>query len=168
MKVTNNMGAAIIWENMHIFDAGSVRFGVERRDLSPAILEATFADKPEILERAKAGLVGRDDLEGFPSLHVLSPDGREWLRFDLGVSNPHYHYMNEDEQWMLYYHFDEVAMGDFVDFTFARLRHRLAEMLAVAQAPASCGIVDRDELEQALGQAEAEVREARSKLGSAA
>jgi hypothetical protein len=56
-------------------------------------------------------------------------DGVEHLRFDCFETHPHYHYIRNAEQVNQIVRFDQMAMGDPLEWTLQRLRHRLPEML---------------------------------------
>jgi hypothetical protein len=109
-------------------DAGPVRFVIESRRLTNAILEETYRDQ-EIPEAH----VEFDDYG--PTLHVCgTADGLEHLRFDCFEHEPHYHYIRNHEQSNVICRIDEVAVGDPVDFTLRCVRNQLPEMLELAGA----------------------------------
>jgi hypothetical protein len=109
-------------------DAGPVRFVVESRQLTTAILADTSRDQ-EIPEAH----VEFDD--SGPTVHVCgTDDGLEHLRFDCFEHEPHYHYIRNAEQSNVVCRIDEVAVGDPVEFTLRCLRTQLPEMLDLAGA----------------------------------
>ena len=109
-------------------DAGPVRFVVESRQLTNAILADTYRDQ-EIPEAP----VEFDDYG--PTVHVCgTDDGLEHLRFDCFEHEPHYHYIRNAEQSNVICRIDEVAVGDPVEFTLRCLRTQLPEMLELAGA----------------------------------
>jgi hypothetical protein len=109
-------------------DAGPVRFIVESRQLTNAILAETYKD-----EEIPDGHVEFDDYG--PTLHVCGvADGLEHLRFDCFEHEPHYHYIRNAEQSNVVVRIDEVAVGDPIEFTLRCLRTQLPEMLGLAGA----------------------------------
>ena len=109
-------------------DAGPVRFVVESRQLTNAILADTYKDQ-EIPDAQ----VDFDDYG--PTLHVCgTADGLEHLRFDCFEHEPHYHYIRNAEHSNVVCRIDEVAVGDPVEFTLRCLRTQLPEMLELAGA----------------------------------
>jgi hypothetical protein len=145
-------------EHQRLFDAGALRFGVEHRDLDPASLVETYKDNPahlaELLERSPAG--------GFTdsgvTVHVFdASDGREYLRFDVFDEEPHYHYIHRTDDESVVNQvidFDVVAHGPMLDWTFAALRARLADMLQAAGGAELAARVDASVVAPALDDVE--------------
>ena len=96
--------------------AGAVTLVVEARDLS---------DEPQPVG-------GFDDFGA--SLHVVGPDGAEYVRFDCFDKEPHYHYIRPSEETNIIVRLDDIAEGDPIEWTIGRLRNRLPEMLEHAGA----------------------------------
>lgn len=124
-------------EHTQWVDADVLRFGVEWREVDPAGLLATYgegtADMAEIIEKSPAG--------GFydkgVSIHVVgAASGHEYLRFDVFDDDPHYHYVDTSGRNNRVVPFDAVAGGPMLPWVLERLRTRLSEMLAAADAAA--------------------------------
>jgi hypothetical protein len=110
--------------------AGVLTIGVEYREVDPAALEATYSgdadDMAEIEEKSPPG--GFSD-EGV-SIHVCgTEDQHEYLRFDVFVDEPHYHYVDRSGEVNNVIDFDVHAHGEMLPWTIAALRHRLPQML---------------------------------------
>jgi len=132
-----------------IFDAGSVRVGVEYRLLDDAI--AAAAEVVDASGDERGVTTGIDD-RGV-SLHVFAEqDGeeRELLRFDCFVEDPHYHYVSWREHTNDMVHIDPIADGDPLVWALDRVRHRLPQMLERAGAPEVARVLDAAALEQAM------------------
>jgi hypothetical protein len=131
--------------------AGAVDLVVESRHLTNQILAETFADGS--LPESK---VEFDDFGA--SLHVCgAQDGLEYLRFDCFEQEPHYHYIEQQQQANVIVRIDEIAVGDPIEFTLRCVEERLPDMLRNAGAQALADDVDQriDEVRAAL----AKVRE---------
>ncbi|HLM18124.1 MAG TPA: hypothetical protein VK549_09910 [Acidimicrobiia bacterium] len=124
-------------EQTHRVPAGAVTLGVEYRALDPESLRATYASNPAFL----AELEARSPEGGFTdegvSIHVWgSDDGHEYLRFDVFVDEPHYHYVHNTgatgDVVNNVIDFDAVASGDMLRWVLGCLRTRLPEMLRAA------------------------------------
>jgi hypothetical protein len=124
-------------------DAGAVRFVVEARDL---------------IDEMKRGLPPGSTIEEKDvqfndfgaSLHVYgTQDGLEHLRFDCFEDQPHYHYIDPDEEANVIVRLDDIAEDDPIDWTTSRLRTRLPEMLDFAGAHGIAAAV-RDDLPAVL------------------
>ncbi len=169
---------AIIDEDTQYVDAGSVRIGVEQRQLEGLTdrLQATYDGTPfeavynewlssrmpsdaEIPE-APTGMSGRG-----VSFHVLDAEtGHEYLRFDCFDGVPHYHYLrpwntaeecdNHAVDW------DEVAHGPMEPWALKTLRTRLPEMLIEAGGANLAERVDQVAVNQAVDKVEQLVQEA--------
>lgn len=114
----------------HPVDAGPVRFVVESRSLTNAILDETYAG----IEMPHFDIAFDDH---GASLHVCgADDGLEYLRFDCFEHEPHYHYIEHDKGANVIVRIDEVAVGDPIDFTLRCVREHLPEMLDNAGQPA--------------------------------
>ena len=110
--------------------AGALTFGLEMRELNPAIVSDFYSDRPD--EPAVRALVEENgELEDSgPSIHVFgTDDGLEYLRFDCFVHGPHYHYVHPHQEYQDVNAMDPVAFGDPFEWAVGRLRSRLAEML---------------------------------------
>ncbi len=117
------MPAPIIPEHSVDVPAGPLRFVVESRFLADDMVQLNF-----IAEDRKADGLVLDD--GGASVHVFGArDGEEHLRFDCFEKHPHYHYIRNAEQVNQIVRFDQIAMGDPIEWTEHRLRERLPEML---------------------------------------
>ncbi len=117
------------------FDAAPLRIGVEYRKVDPEALAATYGDDAEqmaeIDEHSPEG--GFTD-EGI-SIHVVSvADDHEYLRFDVFVDEPHYHYVDKTAGTNTVVDFDTAAHGDMTPWMLGQLRHRLPAMLREAGA----------------------------------
>jgi hypothetical protein len=126
--------AATTW-----WDDGPLRFGVEYRMLTPESLRATYEGNDEqwalVQEQSPDG--GFFD-QGF-SVHVKGgSDDWEYLRFDIFVDEPHYHYILRrlpgEGPLLNAVDYDAAANGPMVDWVAERIRHHLPEMLATARA----------------------------------
>jgi hypothetical protein len=121
-------------ENTRYFPAGNLAIGIEYRDLDPEGLIATYRDDPaqlaELLERSPEG--GFSD-EGV-SLHVCgAEDGHEYIRFDVFLSDPHYHYNHRGAEIVNnVIEFDVPAHGDMLPWALGCIRSRLGAMLGEA------------------------------------
>jgi hypothetical protein len=154
------MPVPILRDKTTIFDAGSVRVAIERRDLDDNILDNAYRDDPEgraivarFQEQHKNTAPTAEELDGFVSVHVLGADDLEYVRFDCVNSDPHFHYINPHEKWNIHFHYDPVADGEFVEWVFDRIRTRLPEMMTTAEAPEEFRNVDQAKLEEALKEA---------------
>jgi hypothetical protein len=117
------MPAPIIAEHAVDVPAGPLRFVVESRFLAGDMAMLQFIEDP-----SKADSDTLDD--GGASVHVFGTrDGMEHLRFDCFDKHPHYHYIRNAEQVNQIVRFDQIAMGDPIEWTEHRLRERLPEML---------------------------------------
>jgi len=121
------MPIPMVPEHCHPIDAGAVQLVVESRRLTDQILDETYPDGT--IPEAE---VHFDD-HG-PSLHVCDLEGREHVRFDCFLHEPHYHYIEQANQANVIVRIDEVAVGDPIDFTFTCLDQRLPDMIANAGA----------------------------------
>jgi hypothetical protein len=121
---------APVEENTVRVPAGALTFGLEMRELNPAIVSDFYSDRPD--EPAVRAIVEKNgELEDSgPSIHVFgTDDGLEYLRFDCFVNGPHYHYVHPQEEYQVVNTMDPVAFGDPFEWAVGRLRSRLAEML---------------------------------------
>lgn len=115
------MPVAPIPEHCLSVPAGAVTLVVEARDL--ALDLEHDRDQPSEFDDFGA------------SLHVLGAvDGVERLRFDCFDKEPHYHYIRPDDRTNVIVRLDDIAEGDPIEWTVARLEHRLPEMLEHARA----------------------------------
>lgn len=117
------------------FDVAPLRIGVEYRKVDPEALAATYggddADMAEINDNSPEG--GFSD-EGV-SIHVCDPaEDHEYLRFDVFVDEPHYHYVDKAAGTNTIVEFDEVAHGPMQPWALGQLRTGLPAMLRHAGA----------------------------------
>ena len=125
---------APVEENTVRVPAGVVTFGLEMRDLNPAIIHGFYGGRPdeERVTELTSGQEGPAD-DGGPSIHVFgSEDELEYLRFDCFRQGPHYHYIHPRETFQVVNEMDPVAFGDVFQWAVGRLRSRLPEMLIEA------------------------------------
>jgi hypothetical protein len=113
--------------------AGVVTIGVEYREVNPDSLAETYKDDAaHMAELEEKSPVGGFFDEGV-SIHVRgTDDGHEYLRFDVFVDEPHYHYVHRSGEVNNVVDFDVTAHGDMLPWALDRIRHRLPEMLAQA------------------------------------
>ena len=79
------------------------------------------------------------------SLHIYGgsgEQGREYLRFDCFVEEPHYHYVGWSRKSNEVLQIDPVADGDALAWALERLRTRLPQMLVRAGAADIAALVD--------------------------
>jgi hypothetical protein len=141
--------------NTRWIDAGALVIGVEWREVDPASLAATYADRPEDMAEieAKSPAGGFSDVG--VSLHVCAAsDGHEYLRFDCFVEEPHYHYIDPSGDRNRVVPFDDVAGGDMLLWAIERLRTRLPEMLTAAGGGGLAGEIDTARLAEAVDEVE--------------
>jgi hypothetical protein len=119
-----------IEKNTERFRAGAITFAVEYRELTNDLMTEQFGkDLSQIPEYKKAfDLPDQMDDTGV-SIHVFGDDGREYLRFDCFLDDPHYHYVHPDEPWQVIVPMDIVANGDPLAWSLACIRGRLVPML---------------------------------------
>jgi hypothetical protein len=109
---------------------------VEYRKLDPAALDAIYADTEHLAELHEKSPEGGFTDEGV-SIHVVSTaDEHEFVRFDMFLDEPHYHYVDKAEGTNTVVMFDTVAHGPIVPWTLGQLRDRLPAMLGRAGATA--------------------------------
>jgi len=149
-------------------DAGPISIGVEYRELDPESLLASYEDKPQSMEELlKAGGATFTD-EGV-SFHVKSSQNdHEYLRFDVFIGDPHYHYIrNASETEPISNHiipFDVAAHGEMFEWTLRCLRERLPAMLAEVDAEDLVADLDPSRLAKAVDEAEVLARGAQANL----
>jgi hypothetical protein len=132
--------------------AGVVTFGLEMRDLNPAIVEGFYEGRPdhELVTEITDGIPDPID-DGGPSIHVFgTADGLEYLRFDCFRNGPHYHYVHPRDEFQVVHEMDPVAFGDPWTWTLGRLRERLPQMLAEAGGADLAAAVDPTAVAAAL------------------
>lgn len=141
------------------FDMGPLRVGVEYRKVDPQALEKIYADTEHLAELEAASPEGGFTDEGV-SIHVVSvADDHEFIRFDMFVDEPHYHYVDKAAGTNTLVFYDAVAHGPVVPWTLGQLRHRLPDMLRHAGGMDVADAVDA-ELGAAVAQGvEAHLRE---------
>ncbi|MFT5201789.1 MAG: hypothetical protein ACI9C1_001167 [Candidatus Aldehydirespiratoraceae bacterium] len=123
-------------------DAGPLRIGVEYRKVDPEALEKIYAETEHLAELKAASPEGGFADEGV-SIHVVSvADDFEYLRFDMFLDEPHYHYVDKAADSNTIVNFDTIAHGPVVDWTLMQLRTRLPEMLRYVGANDAADSVD--------------------------
>jgi len=121
-------------ESTDWFDIGPLRIGVEYRKVDPEALEKIYADTEHLEELRETSPEGGFTDEGV-SIHVVSPaDDHEFVRFDMFVDEPHYHYVDKAAGTNTIIELDTVAHGPVIPWTLGQLRSRLPEMLRHAGA----------------------------------
>jgi hypothetical protein len=129
-KVSVNRPIAPLEACTTYFDAGTVRFGVEHRELNEQIINENFGSDPAALAR----VVAMHADNGFPedeglSLHVFDCQREiEVLRFDMFATDPHYHYM-PGSSYHIVVPYDPAASGDMLKWTCSALTNRLPQLL---------------------------------------
>jgi hypothetical protein len=154
-------------EHTHRLHAGNLTFGVEYRTVDPSSLQETYsgndAHLAELFERWPGG--GFTD-EGV-SIHVWgTDDGHEYLRFDVFVDDPHYHYNRPrsgdgDDIVNNVIDFDTVALGDMLTWVLDRLGTRLGPMLAEAGGAHLVDALDEPTIDAVLDDVRALAEQAR-------
>jgi hypothetical protein len=110
-------------------DHGPLRIGVEYRKVDPQALEKIYADTEHMAELEAESPEGGFTDEGV-SVHVVSvADDHEFIRFDMFVDEPHYHYVDKAAGTNTLVFYDTVANGPMVTWTLSQLRHRLPDMV---------------------------------------
>ncbi len=151
-------------EDTRYIDAGSLRIGVEYRDVNPDNLEATYAgDAAQLAELHERSPEGGFTDRGV-SLHVVAgADGHEYLRFDVFDGEPHYHYNHPGEPIVNnVVQYDTAANGDMLEWVLGRLRHHLPAMLTEAGGAEIAATIEPQAMERALEEVAALARRARS------
>jgi hypothetical protein len=121
-------------ESTDWFDVGPLRIGIEYRKVDPQALEENYADTEHLAELREASPEGGFTDEGV-SIHVVSTaDDHEFVRFDMFVDEPHYHYVDKAAGTNTIVDFDTVAHGPVIPWTLGQLKQRLPEMLRHAGA----------------------------------
>ena len=160
-KVAVTTPIAPLEESTEYIDAGSIKFGLEYRELNEDVLEQNFGHDPAELARVKAMHAegGLPDDTGL-SLHVIdAADDREMLRFDMFGDDPHYHYMPPEPYHILVV-YDVATNGNMFTWTMSAVRNRLDLLLANAGYPALAASYDKAAVAAALN----EITERASKL----
>jgi hypothetical protein len=125
-------------------DMGPLRVGIEYRKVDPQALEKIYADSEHLAELEAASPEGGFTDEGV-SIHVVSvADDHEFVRFDMFVDEPHYHYVDKAAATNTLVFYDAVAHGPVVPWTLGQLRHRLPDMLRHAGGTAVADAVDAE------------------------
>lgn len=139
-------------------DAGPLRIGVEYRKVDPKALEKIYADTDHLAELKATSPEGGFTDEGV-SIHVVSvADDFEYLRFDMFLDEPHYHYVDKTADTNTIVTFDTIAHGPVIPWTLAQLRTRLPEMLRYVGAGDVADAVDDAVAAQVADQVEAHLR----------
>jgi hypothetical protein len=85
---------------------------------------------------------------GGPTVHIFgAEDGKEYLRFDLFETAPHYHYVLPDGSHRVIV-YDAGALGDMVEWTMQCLETRVPDMLRQCKAEVLAAGVDNDALQK--------------------
>ena len=164
MRLDEVIGNHPIEADTQYFDAGGVVIGVEHRRLDAATVLAVM-DKAKISDEERQKQldsmpnVKAGGAEEFLSVHVFGPDRNEYLRFD-NIDDgraPHYHYNSPRQGYHTYEPYDLEANGNFLDWVFDCLEHRLDPMLRKAHADDVADGLDRTALEAAIAEARAAV-----------
>jgi hypothetical protein len=156
----DHMPVPLVPEDTTYIPAGSLVIGVEYRRLTDEILDAAIP----LDVREAGGISDARPAEGLDdqgvSLHVCGADDQtaEYLRFD-SFAEPHYHYITPGSHNIVV-RFDEAADGEFLDWTFDRIGHRLPEMLRRAGADDLASNFDSSVLASALPAVRQEVERA--------
>jgi hypothetical protein len=141
------------------FDIGPLRLGIEYRKLDPATLDAIYADSEHLDALHEASPEGGFTDEGV-SVHVVSrADDHEFVRFDMFVDEPHYHYVDKAEGTNTIVMLDTVAHGPVVPWALGQLRHRLPDMLRHAGAATTADEVTPEIGDQVADRVEAHLRQ---------
>jgi hypothetical protein len=139
-------------------DAGPLRIGVEYRKVDPEALKKIYADTEHLAELEATSPEGGFTDEGV-SIHVVNvADGFEYLRFDMFLDEPHYHYVNKATDANTIVNFDTIAHGPMVDWTLTQLRTRLPEMLRYVGAADVADVIDDGVAALLADQVEAHLR----------
>ena len=148
------MPIPMVAEHCVTVDAGAVQLVVESRQLTNAILDATYNGAVETA-------IGFDDFGA--TLHVCgTADGLEHVRFDCFENEPHYHYIDQSAGANVVVRIDELAVGDPIDFSLACVEGHLPDMLR------NCGVPDlAADVEGQLDQVKAAVVEVRELMAKA-
>jgi len=150
-------------------EAGNVRIGIEYRVLTdeliaairPTLQSAGGADEGQLVELDDSGV----------SLHVFAgPEGqqKEYLRFDCFSEDPHYHYVDWENNSNEVLHIDPAADGNPLSWALERIGTRLPQMLNRAGAADIAQHVDMNLIERSMQKIEEIAHHARSLSKSAA
>jgi hypothetical protein len=142
---------APIEQNTVRVPAGAVTFGLEMRELNPALIRAFYQGRPD--EEHITAMADRLDSvdDGGPSIHVFGSDDQlEYLRFDCFRNGPHYHYVHPNEEYQVVNEIDPVADGDPFEWALGRLRSRLPEMLRESGGTNLADHVDQAAVDEAI------------------
>jgi hypothetical protein len=116
------------------FPVGPLRVGIEYRKVDPAALDEIYADTEHLDELHEKSPEGGFTDEGV-SVHIVSDaEDHEFLRFDMFVDEPHYHYVDKAAGTNTIIMLDTVALGPVIPWTLGQLRGRLPQMLRHAGA----------------------------------
>ena len=146
-------------------EAGPLRIGVELRFLDDAGLEEAYGDDDRAMAEIDAAKPAAGVEDRGISLHVFGDDGREYLRFDLFESGPHYHYIAHDRGENIIVDFDAVALGEMLPWALGQLRNRMRPMLERAGAHDLAARVEPQDLAACLPELERLARETEKELG---
>ena len=126
-------------------EAPPLRVGIEYRKVDPEALAATYGDDAdhmaEIDEHSPEG--GFSD-EGVSIHVVVDADDHEYLRFDVFVDEPHYHYVDKQAGTNTVVEYDTVAHGAMTPWMLSQLRERLGDMLRHAGAADAAAVIDAE------------------------
>jgi hypothetical protein len=116
------------------FDIGPLGIGIEYRKVDPEALEKVYADSKHLEGLRRASPEGGFTDEGV-SIHIVSAqDDHEFLRFDMFLDEPHYHYVDKAADTNTIVGFDTAAHGPMIPWMLDKLRTRLPNMLRHAGA----------------------------------
>ncbi len=141
-------------------EAGALRIGVEYRYLDDAELEAAYGDDAAAMEQIESRRPAAGVEDRGVSIHVFGDDGREYLRFDMFESAPHYHYIAHDRGEKVIVDYDPAAHGEMLSWALSQLRTRLLPMLVRAGAGELAERVDEVLLCERLGEVDGLARKA--------
>lgn len=157
-------------EHTRRLPAGNLTFGVEYRMVDPASLQETYSGNDAHLAELYQRWPGGGFTDEGVSIHVWgTDDGHEYLRFDVFVDDPHYHYNHppsgRDDVCNNVIDFDTVALGDMLTWVLERLRTRLGPMLVEAGGAHLVDGLDAATIDAVLREVEAMATHARAVNG---
>ncbi len=138
---------APVTQNMDVFAAGAISFGVEFR-----VLNDDLIDELGLTETAARNDWPSLDDAGV-SIHVFARNAEgncERLRFDCFPNDPHYHYLSVRGNWHHVLHLDVAVTGDPLLWALTMLRTRLVPMLLRAEVDDAALLVDCDRIEEVM------------------
>ena len=152
-------------ESTTYVDAGAIRIGVEYRRLDDAELSRNY--EGAAMDEIQEALDGQTVEDNGVSLHVVGcEDGHEYLRFDLFVQEPHYHYIEPSGEKQTIVDYDPVAMGPMLSWALSQIGNRLPEMLAFAGGADLVPKLEPARIEASLAEVEMLARRAEAELAA--